>query len=80
MNKLIPIVYSLKDSQMVHINTVPTGKDCGCYCYACKEPLIAKNKGPLRQHHFAHRHDSDCKSGYQTQLHLLAKEIFLETK
>lgn len=30
--------------ELVHIDSVPNGNDCGCICPACKKPLQAKIK------------------------------------
>ena len=77
--KLLP--YALNaENQIKNINEVPNGLECNCICPGCKEPLIAKNEGKIREHHFAHNGDSECESGYQTMIHLLAKDIIEETK
>ena len=68
------LLYALQDNQLVSINDVPSGQNCNCICPACKQPLVAK-KGNIRIHHFAHARNSDCKYGYETSSHLLAKEI-----
>ena len=59
---------------LVHIDNVPNGNDCGCVCPACKKPLQARNAGLIREHHFAHQVGVDCPTAYETSLHLLAKE------
>ena len=67
--------------ELVHIDSVPNGNDCGCICPACKKPLQAKNKGTHRTHHFAHQSGVDCPTAYESSLHLLAKKkIQEETK
>lgn len=64
---------------LVHISKVPNGLSCNCICPYCKQPLIAKNDGEVREHHFAHYNsDRKCKYAYQTVLHILAKEILSE--
>lgn len=62
------------NNRLVHIDEVSTGLQCGCICPACKEPLVAKNNGKFRVHHFAHQFESECTGAYETMLHLLAKE------
>lgn len=71
MNNLI---YALKNNNLVSIEEVESGENCGCICPSCKQVLVAK-KGSLRLHHFAHKSNSTCKYGYETSLHLLAKKI-----
>ena len=40
--------------RLVHVDDVPNGKDCGVRCPSCDAPLIAKNNGSVKTHHFAH--------------------------
>lgn len=62
---------------LVHVDYVPKGKACGCFCPSCGKPLYAR-KGVVRAHHFSHAYDHNCKGAYETVLHLLAKEILQE--
>ena len=62
------------DGRFVNVDDVKTGQDCGCICPGCKEPLVAKNKGMVRVHHFAHESGTECELAYESMLHLLAKE------
>ena len=66
-----------QNGKMVYIDTVANGLKCNCICPYCKEPLIAKNNGKIHRHHFAHR-SKECKYAFQTMLHKLTKEIFIE--
>ena len=68
------LIYALKDGNIVSIDDVPSGKECGCVCPACGDELIAR-KGEKRMHHFAHRSNEDCEYGYESSLHLAAKDI-----
>jgi len=63
----------------VHVDKVPTGNKCGCFCPACKEPLMAKNQGSIRVHHFAHQSGTDCAYAFESMLHCLAKEKIRNT-
>lgn len=71
------LIYALKNKTLVHISEVESGLKCNCFCPSCGEKLIAK-KGNRVIHHFAHQANSECAHGYQTSLHLLAKEILRE--
>lgn len=62
------------DGRCVNIDEVPRGKDCGCICKKCEQPLIAK-QGEKNAWHFAHAAQSDCKGMGETHLHLAAKQI-----
>lgn len=74
MTKHSKLIYALKDGNIVSIDDVPNGKECGCVCPACGDELIAR-KGQKRMHHFAHRSNEDCEYGYESSLHLAAKDI-----
>ncbi len=61
-----------------HIDDVDNGVKCKCFCPACGHPLVAKNEGEIRVHHYSHLSNVDCEHGYQSSIHLMAKGIFLE--
>lgn len=79
MTKHSKLIYALKDANIVSIADVPSGKKCGCVCPACGGELIA-HKGQKRMHHFAHRSNEDCEYGYESSLHLAAKDILSRAK
>ena len=79
MTKHSKLIYALKDGNIVSIDDVPSGKECGCVCPACGDELIAR-KGQKRMHHFAHRSNEDCEYGYESSLHLAAKDILSRAK
>jgi len=66
------------DGKLVFVDDVLTGNKCGCFCPACKEPVLAKNKGVKRTHHFAHQSGTECKYACESMLHCLAKEKIRE--
>lgn len=73
-----PILFALdEDGEVKHIDEVARGEKCKCI--ACGERLIAK-KGDrrLKIYHFAHASGVECEYGYESSLHLAAKNI-LET-
>ena len=40
------LTYALnKDGDLVHIDSVPNGNKCACFCPHCKSELCAKNGG-----------------------------------
>jgi len=68
------------EGKLVHISQVERGRASNCFCPYCKAPLVAK-KGSVKAHHFAHSNDSeDCKHGYESAVHLLAKAILKKSK
>ena len=73
------LTYALDESDaLVHVDAVAKGNNCKCHCPHCGAPLCAKNAGQWREHHFAHAHGHDCEGAYESQLHLLAKEVLRE--
>lgn len=75
------LLYALDEKDnLVSIDEVKNGLDCNCICPSCKAKLVARNNGEIREHHFAHYKNSSCATGYQTSLHLLAKELINEKK
>lgn len=73
------LIYALKDGNIVSIDDVPSGKECGCVCPACGNKLWAR-KGEQRMHHFAHEPHTHCEYGYESSLHLAAKVILSRSK
>lgn len=67
-----------KNGEIVYIENAKNGLACECVCPGCKQPLIAKNGGSKREAHFAHLNTVECEHGYQSALHYLAKDLFLE--
>ena len=81
MNTHKLLTYALNaDNRLMYINDVPNGLECNCICPGCKEKLIAKNDGKVREHHFAHASNKECITGYQTMIHLLAKAIIVNKR
>ena len=80
MNKKLLTYAFNSEKKLVYIDSVKNGLECGCICPGCKENLVAKNDGKIREHHFSHKSNTDCVSGFQTMIHLLAKDIIFETK
>ena len=66
--------YGVKDGVLVSVDDVISGLGCCCKCPSCGALLIAK-KGKKREHHFAHHSNNDCKTGCESALHLMAKQI-----
>ena len=73
------MTYALKDGELIDISRVERGLKCGCVCPSCNQPLVAK-KGEKMIHHFAHSSTDECEYGYETSLHLLAKEIISKSQ
>ncbi|MBE6085596.1 MAG: hypothetical protein E7203_09160 [Selenomonas ruminantium] len=71
--------YALHHGSIVHVDNVPSGLSCECTCPACGTRMIARH-GKIKTHHFAHYHAKTCATGYQTAVHMRAKELLSEKK
>lgn len=69
-----------KTGKLVYIDDAKNGLACECVCPGCKKTLIAKNNGKKKEHHFAHLNLVECQHGYQSALHYMAKDLFLELR
>lgn len=67
-----------KDGNLLYIDDVPNGKNCGCFCPSCGKALEARNAGPIREHHFKHCNGHTCAHAVESSLHLLAKSVIVE--
>jgi hypothetical protein len=68
---------------VVSIDNVENGLACECVCIICRGPLMAK-QGQEKAHHFSHHHQqhnksSSCSWSYETELHLIAKEVIRDS-
>lgn len=76
LGESIPFALSESDHRVYEPRAVPLGKLCGCICPGCRQPVIAKHcMAGKRAPHFAHTAGSDCASGYETAVHLAAKQL-----
>jgi len=75
------LTYALDElGKMVYVDDVDNGIECNCMCPECKGKLVAKNKGKIKEHHFAHSSGIDCPGARMTALHMLAQQIIEEDK
>ena len=76
------LTYALnKVGDLVHVDSVPNGNECACFCPHCKSELCAKNGGLgiKMVHHFAHVSGADCVGAIESALHKMAKDVMKET-
>lgn len=73
------MTYALQNGMLKHVSEVENGLKCQCICPSCKARLIAR-QGTRQKAHFAHYNSEECNTGYETSIHLLAKEILLSEK
>jgi hypothetical protein len=72
----IPFALSESDQRVYEPRAVPLGKRCGCVCPGCRQPVYAKHcLSEKVAPHFAHAPGSNCATGFETALHLAAKQL-----
>ena len=74
------IPFGLKNGKLVGVDEVVSGLSCGCVCPSCGFELQA-NKGEVRAHYFSHNpseNQPECRSAFETAIHLMAKQILAE--
>ena len=70
------------NGQMVHVDDVPRGLDCGCICPNCHERLLARH-GEEKEHGFAHHSETrgaNLKICYMVIIYKLAEQIIQRKK
>lgn len=76
---LIPFALS-QSGNIVAADEVQRGLRSGCTCFACGNPLLAR-QGEILQWHFAHTSaGTGCDGGIESACHLLAKEAIVESQ
>lgn len=71
------------EGKIISISNVSSGLQDNCFCFDCGARLVAR-KDEKNEDHFSH-YQNDIKSktctwGFETELHLLAKELIAENK
>lgn len=79
------VVFSWAENErgeLVHVDSVPNGKNCGCVCPCCHEELLARHGG-VREHGFAHKSEvrrANLKICYAVTMLKLAEQIIQKHK
>ncbi|MBD5171547.1 MAG: hypothetical protein HDT07_06035 [Bacteroidales bacterium] len=82
MNELIFSWAEGANGRMVHVDDVPNGLNCGCFCPCCHEPLQARH-GEIKAHGFAHhskKRGANLKICYMVTMYKLAEQIIQDEK
>ncbi len=69
-----------REGVLYFVDDVENGDACKCVCCRCGRPLIAKNKGLIKTHHFAHWSDMACEGAVESAVHKLAKQVLANTR
>lgn len=70
----LKVPFGIKQGRLYSPGQVDNGLRCGCHCPQCNAQLIA-NHPKIKRPYFAHHKAEECKGGYETALHLMAKQI-----
>lgn len=73
----IPFALDEKD-RIVDIHDVPRHVEGNFRCAECRQ-LVTRKQGGVRVWHFAHKAETACTKAFETALHLLAKQILVES-
>ncbi|MUK66315.1 hypothetical protein [Aliivibrio fischeri] len=77
------LIYALSrdTNKLEHIDSVPNGLKCNCFCSGCNDALVAKNNcSSSRSNHFSHYSKDENRNCLMTQLHLAAQHHFLNAE
>lgn len=75
----LKVPYGLRDGRMWAVRDVAAGIVCGCVCPACGHRLVAKAKNSkCRKPHFAHYKDAECRAGFESSIHRMAKQLIAD--
>ena len=72
------VPFGLREGRLYSPSQTNRGKECGCVCPGCQVPLIA-NQGEKKRHYFSHYHGGDCVGGYESAVHLMAKQVIQDS-
>ena len=81
---LVPFGYETSQNQLVDVQSVPSGKKCGCICPSCRAPLVAR-KGNKNVWHFAHDSKGElqnkpekCKFSFYVSARIMARQLIID--
>lgn len=77
----LKLPFGLRDGRLYEPRHVDAGLACRCVCPSCGEALIAKHgdSGKIRPH-FAHAAGAACDAGFESAVHLAAKQLIEERR
>lgn len=74
-NSKLRVPFGLRDGRLYAPGDVENGLACGCICPGCKSQLVANHPTRGKRDYFSHHHKDNCLGGYETAVHLMAKQI-----
>lgn len=79
MSKL-KIPFGLHEGRLLAPTDVPRGLACGCQCPGCGARLVANHPTRNKVKYFSHHATEGCSTGYETAMHLAAKQVLLDDR
>lgn len=71
--------FGLREGRLYEPLQVESGLKCGCTCPGCGAPLVARHSASGRViSNFAHYAGADCATGFETAVHLAAKQLIVD--
>jgi len=74
----VRVPFGKKAGRLWSARQVESGLACDCTCPGCGARLVARNAGQKRCAHFAHHEQSECAGGFESAVHLMAKQLLSE--
>lgn len=75
----LKVPFGVREGKVLRPEQVQPGLACRCLCPGCGTSLVAKARNSQhRRPYFAHMADAECRAGYETALHLKAKELIAQ--
>lgn len=75
---MYPVALDRLSNKLVDVKDVESGKACNCYCFECKQDMVAIKNVTKQRPHFRHDPNSNCSINFETYIHWLTKELFKE--
>ena len=73
------VPFGLKGERLYAPTEIERGLACGCYCPSCGSVLLAR-QGDKNTPHFAHHDSPECAGGYESAIHMMAKQVLADRK
>lgn len=78
-SRSLRVPFGLRDGRLYEPLQVESGIKCGCICPGCGGRLVARHSPSGRVvSNFAHHSGDDCATGFETAVHLAAKQLIAD--
>lgn len=75
----LQVPFGLRAGRLYEPLQVESGLRCGCTCPGCGAALVARHSPSGKVvSHFAHQPGADCATGFETAVHLAAKQLIAD--